>query len=156
MSGTPALSASLVSRQPEFVCTVRDGSLGLIGYVVIDALIAGHACGGLRMSETVNVSELKNLARSMTLKYGFNQMAQGGAKAGIVADRDMPVDEKRRLLYRFGELIAPLLQTGCYNSGPDMNVTATDIEHMLSGAKMRVPAPRKGKGKKSGLYTAWA
>jgi glutamate dehydrogenase (NAD(P)+) len=154
MSGTPALSTTLVSDAPEFACTVHDESLGLIGYVVIDASIAGHACGGLRMSETVNISELKNLARSMTLKYGFNQMAQGGAKAGIVADRDMPVDERRRLLKRFGELIAPLLQTGYYNSGPDMSVTAADIEHMLSGARMRVPAPRKGMGKRSGLYTA--
>ncbi len=147
-------SVTLIDYEPEFVCTVQDEALGLVGHVVVDASIAGHACGGLRLSDTVNIEELRNLARSMTLKYGFNYMAQGGAKAGIVADPDLPLDRRHRLLYRFGQLIAPLLRGGYYFSGPDMNVTADDVDVMLSGAGVQLPTPRKGRGKKSGLYTA--
>lgn len=144
----------LVGYEPEFVCTVQDESIGLVGHVVVDASIAGHACGGLRLSNTVGINELKALARSMTLKYGYNHMAQGGAKAGIVADPDLPLERRRSLLYRFGQLIAPLLRGGYYFSGPDMNTTEDDVEHMLNGAGVHLPSPRKGKGQKSGLYTA--
>jgi glutamate dehydrogenase (NAD(P)+) len=144
----------LFTHEPEFVCTVRDDSMGLLGHVVVYASIGGHACGGLRMFDTVCVEELRDLARSMTLKYGFSGMHQGGAKAGIVASPDMPVEQRRRLLFRFGELIAPLLRSGYYYSGPDMNTTADDVEHMLSAAGVRTPGPRRGMGKKSGLYTA--
>ena len=145
-----------IEYDPEFVCTVRDESIGLTGYLVVDASLAGHACGGLRLSEGVSIEELGSLARSMTLKYGFSYMKQGGAKAGIVADPDLPLEKRRRLLYRFGELLGPVLRQGYYYSGPDMNTTEEDIEHMLQGAGVHLPHPRRGKGKKSGLYTALA
>jgi glutamate dehydrogenase/leucine dehydrogenase len=92
----------------------------------------------------------------MVLKYGFNYMAQGGAKAGIAAPMDLPTDQKRRLLRRFGEIIAPMLLGGYYHTGPDMSVNAEDIEDMLAHIGAPVATPRKGKGKKSGLYTAMA
>ncbi len=153
MSTHPAVA---IEYEPEFVCTVQDKSAGLRGYLVVDASIGGHACGGLRMSEEVSIDELRLLARAMTLKYGFSYMAQGGAKAGIGADPDLPLDERQRLLHRFGQLIAPILRQGYYYTGPDMNVTAEDIDHVLKGAGVRVPSPRRGRGKKSGLYTAMA
>ena len=143
----------LPAREPEFLCTVRDDSMGLLGHVVVHASIDGHACGGLRMFDTVCVEELQDLARSMTLKYGFSGMSQGGAKAGIVAPPEMSTERRRGLLFRFGQLIAPLLRSGYYSPGPDMNTTAEDIEHLLSAAAVRSPGPRRGMGKKSGLYT---
>jgi glutamate dehydrogenase/leucine dehydrogenase len=143
----------LPAREPEFVCTVRDDNMGLLGHVVVHASIDGHACGGLRMFDTVCLEELQDLAKSMTLKYGFSGMRQGGAKAGIFASPELSTERRRGLLFRFGQLIAPLLRSGYYNPGPDMNTTAEDIEHMLSAAAVRTPGPRRGMGKKSGLYT---
>ncbi len=147
---------AVIEQEPEFVCTVRDEAVGLLGYVVVQASIGGHSCGGLRMSESVSIEELRNLATSMVLKYGFSYMAQGGAKAGIVAPIDLPADQKRRLLRRFGQIISPLVLGGYYYTGPDMGIHSEDIEDMLSSIGAYVATPRRGKGKKSGLYTAMA
>jgi glutamate dehydrogenase (NAD(P)+) len=144
----------LKSLEPQFVGMVSDRSIGLLGYVVVDTTIDGHSCGGLRFDSGVTVEELKGLARSMTLKYGFSGMAQGGAKAGISADPDMPEEKKRDLLVRFGEIIGPLLRSRFYISGTDMNTKVGDIDTMMRAAAMKVPSPRKSKGKKSGFFTA--
>jgi len=144
----------LKSLEPQFVGLVSDSSVGLLGYVVVDSTIDGHSCGGLRLDGGVTVEELKGLARSMTLKYGFSGMAQGGAKAGISADPDLPADQKRDLLVRFGEIIGPLLRSRFYISGTDMNTTVGDVEAMLRAAAMKVAGPRRDKGKKSGFFTA--
>jgi glutamate dehydrogenase (NAD(P)+) len=144
----------LKSLEPQFVGVASDRSIGLLGYVVVDSTIDGHACGGLRFDSGVTVEELKGLAWSMTLKYGFSGMAQGGAKAGISADPDLPEERRRELLVRFGEIIGPLLRSRFYISGTDMNTTVADIDTMMRAAAMKVPAPRRDKGKKSGLFTA--
>jgi glutamate dehydrogenase (NAD(P)+) len=139
---------------PQFVAEVRDDSIGLLGYVVVDSTVRGRSCGGLRLFDNVSVDQLKALARGMTLKYGFSGMPQGGAKAGIVADPDMPKDQKQRLLFRFGEILHPVLRSGYYISGPDMSVEHDDIDVMMAGAGVQVPSPRREKGKKSGFFTA--
>ena len=141
---------------PQFVAEVTDSSQELRGYVIVDSSINGHACGGLRLAADVSGDHMASLARGMTLKYGFSGMSQGGAKAGIVGDPDMPLERKRALLKRFGELIAPLLKTGYYISGPDMSVSHDDIDVLLAAAGLKVPRGRRKKGKKSGLFTALA
>ncbi len=153
---TPAESGRLVRPAPQFVAEISDPSLDLRGYVVVDATINGHACGGLRLAADVSRDHVALLARGMTLKYGFSGMTQGGAKAGIVGDPEMPSARKRILLRRFGELIAPMLRTGYYISGPDMSVSHDDIDELLQGAGLKVPRGRRKKGKKSGLFTAMA
>jgi glutamate dehydrogenase (NAD(P)+) len=81
-------------------------------------------------------------------------MVQGGAKAGIVADASDPQEIKRRRLQRFGELIAPLLRSRYYISGPDMGTSDEDTKVMLEAAGMSIPRRRQIKGKKSGFFTA--
>ena len=141
---------------PQSVTTVRDDSIGLRGYVVIDASVMGHACGGLRITNDLTVEQIAALAHGMTLKYGFSGMAQGGAKAGIFEDSDAPRERKWELLRRFGEIIAPLLLTRAYISGPDMGTTNEDIGKMLAAAGSDIPKPRRRRGLKSGRYTAMA
>ena len=155
-SGKPAVSGASLEKihMPQFAAEVSDTSFGLRGYVVVDMTIDGHACGGLRLTMDVDRDHIASLARGMTLKYGFSGMAQGGAKAGIVGDPDMPSEVKRTLLRRFGELIGPMLKSGYYISGPDMNVAHEDIDELLAGAGLTVPRGRRRKGKKSGLFTA--
>jgi glutamate dehydrogenase/leucine dehydrogenase len=139
---------------PQLVVIAEDKSTGLLGYVVVDDTINGHACGGLRMHSKLTIDELKTLARSMTLKYGFTGMAQGGAKAGIVMAQDIQGERKQELIKRFAQIISPLLKSKHYITGPDMNTTQDDIDFMLKSIGMRIPNPRRNTGHKSGFYTA--
>lgn len=139
---------------PQFVATIEDRSIGLLGYVIVDTTVDGRSCGGLRLFDDVSVDQLKALAHGMTLKYGFTGMAMGGAKAGIVADAETPADQKNRLICRFGEMISPLLRSQYYISGPDMSISHSDIHTMMASAGMSVPRPRRDKGHKSGFFTA--
>ena len=126
------MSNELTNLDPQFIGIVEDRSIGLLGYVVVDTTVNGHSCGGLRVLPGVTVEELKGLARAMTLKFGFSGMSQGGAKAGIVADQEISLEEKRKLLKRFTEIISPLLRSKYYITGPDMNTTIDDIDNVLS------------------------
>ena len=140
---------------PQLIATIEDPAVGLRGYIVVDSTVNGQSCGGMRMFSDVTVEEVTGLARSMTLKYGFNGMAQGGAKAGIAADPDMPDEQKRAVLRRWGEIAAPLLLSRSYITGTDMNVGQGAIDVVHAAAGYREPPPRRGKGNKSGLYTGY-
>jgi glutamate dehydrogenase/leucine dehydrogenase len=139
---------------PQLICTVQDKSIDLLGYIVIDTTVNGKSCGGLRIHSSITIDELKGLARGMTLKYGFTGTAQGGAKAGIIANINTPSEHKQMLLNRFGNIIAPILKSNHYISGPDMGTTQADMKKMLSAAGVKVPTRRKAKGFKSGFFTA--
>src|SRR4030042_5283354 len=148
------MEEELINLDPQFVCIAEDRSIGLKGYVVVDQTIDNHACGGIRMVPDLSIGELKGLARCMTLKYGFSELEQGGAKAGIVADYDLPANDKQILLRRFGEIITPLLKSGYYITGMDINTTKDEIIDMLDYCKISVPRKRRRKGNKSGFFTA--
>lgn len=148
------IAEDLRSLSPQSVTAVRDDSIGLRGYLVIDASVAGRACGGLRVTDDMTLEQISALAHGMTLKYGFSGMAQGGAKAGICESPDVSRERKWELLRRFGEIIAPLLRERAYISGPDMGTTNEDIAQMLAAAGTEIPKPRRHRGHKSGLYTA--
>jgi glutamate dehydrogenase/leucine dehydrogenase len=90
----------------------------------------------------------------MTLKYGFNEMDQGGAKAGILGDYSLSDVEKQKLLRRFGEIAIPLLKTRYYITGTDINTTRANIFDMLDHCRIRIPSRRRSKGKKSGYFSA--
>jgi glutamate dehydrogenase/leucine dehydrogenase len=142
------------SLSPQSTTIIRDDSIGLLGYIVIDASVDGRACGGLRISRDITVEQISALAHGMTLKYGFSGMAQGGAKAGILEDADAARERKWELLRRFGQIAGPLLRTRAYISGPDMGSANEDIAQMLAAAGTAIPKPRRHRGLKSGLYTA--
>jgi glutamate dehydrogenase (NAD(P)+) len=150
------IQSEIDALQPQFVGIARDRSVGLEAYVVVDATVAGHSCGGLRLGPTVSIDQVKALAHGMTLKYGFSGVPQGGSKAGIVGDPEMSPEQKRPLMQRLGEILAPLLRSGYYISGPDMSISTDDIRVMIRSAHVKVPHARLHKGKKSGFHTALA
>jgi glutamate dehydrogenase (NAD(P)+) len=117
-------------EETQLVCTVAEGS-DMMGYVAIDSTIGGSARGGLRLSSAVRESEIRELARSMTLKCGFLGQPQGGAKAGVRCDPEAPLAERWRCLAAFGQAIAPLLLNRTYIPGPDMGTTHADIQYLL-------------------------
>jgi glutamate dehydrogenase (NAD(P)+) len=125
----------------------------VLGYVAIDSTIRGRSCGGLRMLPDIDEAEIQALARSMTLKYGFLGLPQGGAKAGILGNPEVPQQERLERLVEFGQAIAPLLRSKVFVPNADMGTESADIRHMLNAVGIRV-SYRDLRDNLSGYYTA--
>src|SRR5262245_34215762 len=101
---------------PRLAWRVADDDATL-GAVVIDDVVAGRACGGLRIAPVVTDEELRALAAVMTLKFAFFGIACGGAKAGLVVPLAASLEERARRARAFGAALAPLLRVGTYVPG---------------------------------------
>lgn len=108
------LEQAFSRMEPELCETVRDDQLGVEGYVVVwnTAIGAGGPLGrvgkgGTRCTPTLNLNELKMLARTMALKNAAAGLPMGGAKSGLRADPDDPAFEKK--YRRFVSLCKPFL-----------------------------------------------
>lgn len=110
----------------------------LRGYLAIDSTVNGSSHGGVRMAPDLSPDLMVQLARVMTLKYGFLGLPVGGAKAGIVADPEMPLESKRELLKSFGQALKPFLKTRSYIPGGDLGITDDDINFMLASIGLKV------------------
>lgn len=126
---------------------------GVTGYLAIDSRIRGCARGGLRMVPDVSRPEIRAAARAMTLKYGFLGLPQGGAKAALLADGELPGPEKTRLLAEFARALGPLLSDRVFVPDADMGTEAADIRAMVSAAGLPV-GRREWRSDRSGHYTA--
>ena len=124
-----------------------------LGYVAIDSTIRGRSCGGLRMLPDIDEAEIQALARSMTLKYGFLGLPQGGAKAGVFGNPEASRQERLERLVEFGHEIAPLLKSRTFVPNADMGTQSADIHYMLNASGIRV-GRRELQDNSSGLYTA--
>ena len=129
-----------------------DEAANLQGYLVIDSTVNGRCFGGVRMASDLSPDLLTEVARAMTLKFGFVGLPVGGAKAGIAADPEMPQDRKQQLLKSFGQALKPFLQTRSYIPGSDLGTTDDDISFMLTSIGLKVQ-PRSLSFKLSGFYT---
>ena len=136
------------------VCAVRRGT-DVLGYLVVDSTVGGRSCGGVRLLPDVAEDEMRMLAASMTLKYGFLGLPQGGAKAGIRGDPGGRPAERRERLRAFAEAIAPLLRRRVFLPGPDMGTSGEDIGLMLASVGVR-PGRRGIREAASGHYTAFS
>jgi glutamate dehydrogenase (NAD(P)+) len=105
------------------------------------------------MLPDVSAGEVRDLARAMTLKYGFLGLPQGGSKAGIIGDPEASQEQRFALLADFGRVISPLLASRAYIPGPDMGTDCAAIRHMLGAAGIKV-ASRDLNDNSSGYYTA--
>ncbi len=132
--------------------TLRDDN-GVVGFVAIDSTVLGRARGGLRLLPDVTGEELARAARTMTLKYGFLGLAQGGAKAGIRADPEGPVETRQERLRVFGRAAFALLRDKRYVPDADMGTRASDIRWMMQSARLPV-ARREWRHGQSGWHTA--
>jgi glutamate dehydrogenase/leucine dehydrogenase len=90
--------------------------------VVVDNVALGQAIGGVRMTPTVDATEVAGLARAMTLKNAVAGLPYGGAKAGVVADPGMVATERERVIRAFAAAIGNLIM---YIPGPDMGTDET-------------------------------
>lgn len=133
-----------------FSVDVNEGTK-VSGYLAIDALVNGRSYGGLRMVPEIPIDSLIQSARTMTLKYAFIGLPFGGAKAGIIADPEMPLTEKRELLKSFGRAIRPFMRTKTYTPGGDLGVTSADVRFMMESNGIKV-VPRYLGFQETGFY----
>ena len=132
--------------------------INLRGYLAIDSIVNGRCYGGVRIYPDLPPALMTQLARVMTLKHGFVGLPLGGAKAGIVADPEMPLESKRGLLKSFGQALEPFLKTRSYIPSEDLGTSNDDIRFMLSSigleAQHRLKARYRGlTWKTTGFYT---
>ncbi|MED4129748.1 MULTISPECIES: Glu/Leu/Phe/Val family dehydrogenase [Shouchella] len=94
-------------------------------FIVIDQLIGGLAAGGIRMSPTVTMEDIRSLAHLMTKKNSVMGIPLGGAKIGIVGDPE-GVDKEEKLK-AFGRMAESLLKTKLL-IGEDMGISSQNVK----------------------------
>lgn len=109
------------------------------GYVVIDTAINGTSSGGVRVAADLSADEISALAREMTLKFSFIGLPRGGAKSGVRMPAAATAQEKREILGEFGRKLGPLIRTGLYYPGMDMNCGPDDLRAIYRGAGILLP-----------------
>ena len=136
---------------PQLHVVSEHGSI--VGYVAIDSTVAGRARGGLRIVHDLSQAELRDAARSMTLKYGIIGLPQGGAKAGVIGNAEGTAGERAARLAAFARAAAPLLEQRRYIPDADLGTTAEDVREMVRTLGMNV-GRREWRGHHSGDHTA--
>ncbi len=99
-------------------------------FVCIHSTVRGPAGGGTRMrvyaAPADGLADAMRLSAAMTWKMAAAGMPRGGGKA-VLAVPELPAGEPRkRLLRRYGELVASL--GGSYRTAGDMNVSPEDLD----------------------------
>ncbi|WP_320779715.1 Glu/Leu/Phe/Val dehydrogenase dimerization domain-containing protein [Streptomyces sp. CRN 30] len=129
-----------MNRTPYLQLTWYDEQTDAQGYLVIDRLLRGVASGGLRMRPGCTLSEVTDLARTMTLKEslvhqpGDRYLPFGGAKGGIDFDPSSP--EAPGVLTRFLGAVSPLVET-YWAVGEDLGTRQEDIDAAVTAAGLR-------------------
>ena len=112
---------------PEKVLDVHHPRIGMHGFLVVDNTALGPGKGGIRMTPSVSIDEVRSLARIMTWKCALAGLPFGGAKAGIVANpKQMTAREKEEIIRAFARAIKPLTPE-YFIAAPDMNTTKNEM-----------------------------
>jgi leucine dehydrogenase len=120
----------LASWDGEHAVVRHDAESGAWIFVCVDSTILGPAGGGTRMrvypAPADGLADAMRLSNAMTWKMAAAGMPRGGGKA-VLAVPELPTGEPRkRLLRRYGELVASL--GGSYRTAGDMNITPEDLD----------------------------
>src|SRR6476620_1214488 len=99
-------------------------------FVCVHSTALGPAGGGTRMrvypAPADGLADAMRLSAAVTWKMAGAGMPRGGGKA-VLAVPELPAGEpRRRLLRRYGELVASL--GGSYRTAGDMNVSPEDLD----------------------------
>jgi glutamate dehydrogenase/leucine dehydrogenase len=107
-----------------------DADSGAWMFVCVHSTALGPGGGGtrLRVYETPadGLADALKLSGAMTRKFAAAGIPRGGAKA-VLAVPELPQgDARRKLLLRYGELVASL--GGTYRTAGDMNISPADLD----------------------------
>jgi glutamate dehydrogenase/leucine dehydrogenase len=128
---------------PEKIIEVYEPKSGMRGFLVIDNTALGPGKGGIRMTPTLDVNEVFDLARTMTWKNAIAGLPFGGAKSGIIADdKKISRQKKKELITAFAKAVK-IVSPSHYLAAPDMNTDAEDIRHYVKANGNRKSATGK-------------
>jgi glutamate dehydrogenase (NAD(P)+) len=113
--------------KPFYEMTVRDRSIGLTGFLVIDQLQDGLAAGGVRMAADVTLGMTRRLARVMSYKYPAMGIRLGGAKGGIACRAAAP--DRDEMISAYARRVEPFLRSCCL-LGEDLGFDGRDVQLM--------------------------
>ncbi|MBW2993755.1 Glu/Leu/Phe/Val dehydrogenase [Candidatus Woesearchaeota archaeon] len=105
---------------PEKILEVSDADTGMHGFLVIDNTVLGPGKGGIRMTSGVNAEEVFRLARTMTWKCALAELPFGGAKSGLIIEKGISLDEKKKKVEAFSRALKPVCPSQ-YIAAPDIN-----------------------------------
>jgi glutamate dehydrogenase/leucine dehydrogenase len=99
-------------------------------FVCIHSTALGPGGGGTRLrvypTAADGLADAMRLSGAMTRKFAAADIPRGGAKA-VLAVPELPQgDARRKLLLRYGELVASL--GGTYRTAGDMNISPADLD----------------------------
>src|SRR6476469_9777277 len=122
--------ALLASWDGEHAVVRHDAESGAWMFVCVHSTALGPAAGGTRMrvypSPAEGLADAMRLSGAMTWKMAGAGMPHGGGKA-VLAVPELPTGEPRkRLLRRYGELVASL--GGTYRSAGDMTISPEALD----------------------------
>ena len=120
----------LVGWDGEHAVVRHDAESGAWMFVCVHSTARGPAGGGTRMrvypAPADGFADAMRLSAAMTWKMAAAGMPRGGGKA-VLAVPELPAGEpRRRLLRRYGELVASL--GGSYRTAGDMNISPEDLD----------------------------
>ncbi len=120
----------LASWEGEHAVVRHDAESGAWMFVCVHSTVLGPAGGGTRLrvypDPADGLADAMRLSGAMTWKMAAAGMPRGGGKA-VLAVPELPTAEPRkRLLRRYGELVASL--GGSYRTAGDMNISPADLD----------------------------
>jgi leucine dehydrogenase len=120
----------LAGWEGEHAVVRHDAENGAWMFVCVHSTVLGPAGGGTRMrvypAPADGLADAMRLSGAMTWKMAAAGMPRGGGKA-VLAVPELPSGEPRkRLLRRYGELVASL--GGSYRTAGDMNISPEDLD----------------------------
>ena len=123
----------------------HDAESGAWMFVCVHSTVLGPAGGGTRMrvyeTPADGLADAMRLSAAMTRKMAAVGVARGGGKA-VLAVPELPAGAtRRRLLLRYGELVASL--GGSFRTAGDMNIGPADLDVI---AERCTPARREARG----------
>ena len=89
------------------------------------------------MLPDITPEEMRALAKTMSLKYGFAGIPMGGAKCGIIAEASWTEKERKKAAFEFGKKNKGLISSGKLGTGYDMGCTSADLHGIITGAGMK-------------------
>jgi len=120
----------LAGWEGEHAVVRHDAESGAWMFVCVHSTVLGPAGGGTRLrvypDPADGLADAMRLSGAMTWKMAAVGMPRGGGKA-VLAVPELPTGEpRRRLLRRYGELVASL--GGSYRTAGDMNISPEDLD----------------------------
>jgi len=129
--------------ESEVIREVKDESIGLHSFLVINSRVNGLTCGGVRIHEDISIQELQDHAKVMELKQAFIGLPRGGARAGIIAKYDLNDAEKQKLMNRFAEIVKEELIDRRWLAAIDVGTNLGLIQSMYEHINVDIPEPSK-------------